>query len=153
MVMAFKSLYNFIDIKQSAQCNKHIYPSNKFGPVEQCQTDRAGSVCVCDLSYVINISLDFCSDSKHITLAHAAAFQCICMALISTVWAQLLEQSPAAKTHTLNSLSLNLVLLLFLFFYNTNTHTHTMPCHYCTAGCCIMPKHTQQWAKDLFKHC
>lgn len=93
-------------------------------------SDWQGWVYVCDLSYVINISLDFCSDSKHITLAHAAAFQCICMALISTVWAQLLEQSPAAKTHTQfffsRSGSPSFPLLL------QYKHTHTQ-CHAITA--------------------
>lgn len=67
---------------------------------------------------MINISLDLCSDSKHIALAHAVAFQCICMALISTVRDQPLEQSPAGyKTHTPFFLSLiSLFLLLFSLF-------------------------------------
>lgn len=91
---------------------------------------------------MINISLDLCSDSKHIALAHAVAFQCICMALISTVRAQPLEQSPAGyKTHTLHFfLSLISAFLPLLFnsmslarsFSLTHRYTHsTVPLRQC----------------------
>jgi len=39
--------------KQSSHCNKHIYPSNIFGQVEQCQTDKGGCVTrVCDQYFI-----------------------------------------------------------------------------------------------------
>lgn len=123
------SIINNIDLSENS-LHSIINTSIHQIYLDQWNNVRLTGLGVCVLNYVINISLNLCSDSKHITLAHAATFQYTCMALISTVWAQLLEQIPAAKTHTQFSFSQSGSPLFF--FYNTNTHTHNaMPLLHC----------------------